>query len=214
MDFVDRVVVATDSREVAEACRGVGAEVMLTRPDPPSGSDRAWEVAERVGPDFGVVVNIQGDEPLVDAEAVRGAVAMVARGFDVGTCATPVYGARELADPAAVKVARTESGRALYFSRAAIPQGRGGTGGGDPATRDRARLRHVGVYAYRREALRRWVAFPPSRREREEGLEQLRALENGMTIGVALVDEAAPGVDTPDDLERLERRMKRSRSPQ
>ena len=207
MDFLDLVVVATDSEEVAEVCRSNGAGVLLTSPNHPSGSDRAWEAAERMGPEFDVVVNIQGDEPLVDPDAVRAAVAMVERGFEVGTCATPIDGEEEFLDPAVVKVVRAADGSALYFSRAAIPFRRADSArNGDPE--DTRRLRHVGVYAYRRAALRRWVGFRPSALEREEGLEQLRALENGMRIGVAVVAEAAGGVDTPEDLARMERRLK------
>lgn len=209
MDFLDRLIVATDCEEVAEVCRREGADVQLTSPSHPSGSDRAWEVAERVGAEFDVVVNIQGDEPLVESDVVRAALAMVEGGFDVGTCATPVRGDAEFEDPAAVKVVRAGDGTALYFSRAAIPFRRGarerengGSGSG--------RLRHVGVYAYRRAALARWVGFRPSPLEREEGLEQLRALENGLRIGVAVVSEAAAGVDTPEDLARMERSLERS----
>ncbi len=208
MDFLDRLVVATDSKEVARVCREEGADVHLTSPGHPSGSDRAWEVAERMGSGFDVVVNIQGDEPLVEADVVSAALAMVERGFDVGTCATPVRSDEEFEDPAAVKVVRAGDGTALYFSRAAIPfrhavseRNGGGSAG---------RLRHVGVYAYRRAALARWVAHHPSPLEQEEGLEQLRALENGMRIGVAVVSEAAAGVDTPEDLARMERCLERS----
>ena len=207
MDFLDEVVVATDSDEVAEVCRRAGASVVMTSPEHPSGSDRAWEAAERMGGAFDVVVNIQGDEPLIAPEVVRAAVSMVESGFEVGTCATPIDSDEAFRDPAVVKVVRARDGRALYFSRAAIPFRRA-----DPArTGSRTslrRLRHVGVYAYRRAALARWVGFRPSALELQEGLEQLRALENGMRIGVAIVAEAAGGVDTPEDLARMERRLK------
>ncbi len=208
MGFLDRVIVATDSEEVARVCRNEGADVQLTSPSHRSGSDRAWEVAERMGSGFDVVVNIQGDEPLVGSDAVSAALAMVERGFDIGTCATPVRSDEEFEDPAAVKVVKAGDGTALYFSRAAIPfrhavsERNGGCSAG--------RLRHVGVYAYRRAALARWVVHHPSPLEQEEGLEQLRALENGMRIGVAVVSEAAAGVDTPEDLERMERCLERS----
>ena len=205
MDVLDRVVVATDSREVAEACTAAGAPVVMTSPDHASGTDRVWEAAERTGEDYGIVVNIQGDEPFVEEAVVRAAAAMVVdRGFDAGTCAVPLRDEREFRDPAAVKVVRALDGRALYFSRAPIPFPQGGQGEAAGP-----RLRHVGVYAYRREALGRWVGFARSRLEREESLEQLRALENGITIGVAVVASAAAGVDTPDDLARAERRLRR-----
>ena len=209
MDFLDRLIVATDSEEVARVCRQEGADVQLTSPGHPSGSDRVWEVAERMGAEFDVVVNIQGDEPLVESDVVHAALAMVEGGFEVGTCATPVRGDAEFQDPAAVKVVRAGDGTALYFSRAAIPFRHGDSerkdGGIGPG-----RLRHVGVYAYKRAALGRWVGLHPSPLEQEEGLEQLRALENGMRIGVAVVSEAAPGVDTPEDLARMERCLERS----
>ena len=207
MDFLQRVVVATDSDEVAEVCRDAGAEVFLTSARHPTGSDRVWEVAERLVGSFDVVVNIQGDEPLVAPDAVRAAVAMVENGFEAGTCATAVRDAEECRDPSVVKVVRTSDGRALYFSRAAIPYGHDGTGGQRP-WRPGRHLRHVGIYAYGPEALGRWVGFERSELEVEEGLEQLRALENGMRIGVALVAEAAAGVDTPRDLARMERRLR------
>lgn len=207
MDFLHRVVVATDSDEVAEVCREAGAEVFPTSSRHATGSDRVWEVAERHAGGFDVVVNVQGDEPLVAPETVRAAVAMVERGFEAGTCATAIRDAEELRDPSVVKVVRAGDGRALYFSRAAIPYGHDGTGGQRP-WRPGRHLRHVGIYACDPEALGRWVGFDRSALEVEEGLEQLRALENGMRIGVALVAEAAAGVDTPQDLARMERRLR------
>lgn len=208
MRFLDRLVVATDSDEVAEVCREAGAETLLTSPSHPTGSDRAWEVTRHLGLAYDVVVNIQGDEPLVEADTVRAAISMVERGFDAGTCAAPVRDEEEFRDPAVVKVVRTSGGRALYFSRAAIPYAYGGTGGQQRWRADR-QLRHVGIYAYRPEALGRWVGFSRSPLELQEGLEQLRALENGMRIGVAVVAEAAQGVDTPQDLERMEHSLRR-----
>lgn len=207
MDGVHRVVVATDSREVVEVCREAGAEVVPTSSHHPTGSDRVWEVAERLAGSFDVVVNIQGDEPLVAPDTVRAAVAMVEDGFEAGTCATAIRDAEECRDPSVVKVVRAGDGRALYFSRAVIPYGHDGTGG-ERLWRPGRHLRHVGIYAYAPEALERWVRFDRSALEVEEGLEQLRALENGMRIGVALVAEAAAGVDTPQDLARMERRLR------
>ena len=206
MDFLERVVVATDSDEVAEVCREAGAEVLLTSRRHPSGTDRVHEAAARLNGGFDVVLNIQGDEPLVRSGALRAAVAMVEKGFDAGTCATPIRSRRELEDPSVVKVVRTRAGSALYFSRAPIPHRH------EPAAEEKGRgrggrLRHVGVYAYEPGALERWVRFGRSPLETEEGLEQLRALENGMRIGVAVLEEAAHGVDTPEDLARLERRL-------
>jgi 3-deoxy-manno-octulosonate cytidylyltransferase (CMP-KDO synthetase) len=208
MGFLDRVVVATDSDEVAEVCRRAGAAVVLTSDRHLSGTDRVSEAATHFNGDFEVVLNIQGDEPLVTDDAVKAAVSMVERGFDIGTCATPIRSRRELADPAVVKVVRTPAGSALYFSRAPIPH-RHRASAGDAVPLGGDHLRHVGVYACVPSALRRWVGFGRSPLEKKEGLEQLRALENGMRIGVAVVDEAAHGVDTPEDLARMERRLRR-----
>lgn len=207
MGFLDRVVVATDSDEVAEVCRRAGAGVVLTSGSHRSGTDRVSEAAARFNGDFEVVLNIQGDEPLVTGEALQAAISMVEQGFDIGTCATPIRSRRELADPAVVKVVRTAAGSALYFSRAPIPH-RHRASAGDAVLRAGGHLRHVGVYACRPGALWRWVGFSRSRLEEQEGLEQLRALENGMRIGVAVVAEAAHGVDTPEDLARMERRLR------
>lgn len=207
MDFLERVVVATDSDEVAEVCRQAGAGVVLTSGSHASGTDRVSEAAARFNGEFEVVLNIQGDEPLVTGDVLQAAISMVEKGFDIGTCATPIRSRRELADPAVVKVVRTPAGSALYFSRAAIPHRH-------PASAEDAGLlrgdclRHVGVYACVPSALRRWVGFSRSPLERREDLEQLRALENGMRIGVAVVEEAAHGVDTPQDLARMERRLR------
>ncbi|NNM33430.1 MAG: 3-deoxy-manno-octulosonate cytidylyltransferase [Gemmatimonadetes bacterium] len=205
--ILDRLLVATDDETVAEICRSWGGEVVMTRADHPSGTDRVEEAASTLGRGYDIVVNIQGDEPLVESGVVLEAVAQVTAGFDVGTCATPIGSESEFADPAVVKVVRASDGRGLYFSRAPIPFRRdeGGPDSGPPT-----RLRHVGIYAYRRAALERWVRLEPSPLEREERLEQLRALEAGLTIGVGLVDYAGVGVDTAEDLARLEQDLKRS----
>ncbi len=204
MDFLDQCVVATDSVEVADVCRRAGADALLTSVDHPTGTDRAWEAVKTAGGHCEVIVNVQGDEPLIGADSVSAAIGMVWSGFEVGTCATPIEGLHEFRDPSVVKVVRTVSGRALYFSRGAIPH---------PWTDHQEssglpHLRHLGVYAYRRDALKRWVRLGPSVLEREEGLEQLRALEHDMSIGVALVKESAGGVDTPEDLRRMEQHLR------
>jgi 3-deoxy-manno-octulosonate cytidylyltransferase (CMP-KDO synthetase) len=208
MEALDRDVVATDSDEVVSVCSSEGVEAVLTDPEHPSGTDRVAEVArmDRYS-GFDVLVNIQGDEPLVEGAHLSAAVELVVEGgWELGTCAVPVSDPRELEDPARVKVVRANNGRALYFSRAAVPFKRDGNptpeelGGG-------AFLRHLGLYSYRREALMRWVGLPPSPLELLERLEQLRPLEAGMDMGVAIVDEAEGGVDTPADVERMERRL-------
>jgi 3-deoxy-manno-octulosonate cytidylyltransferase (CMP-KDO synthetase) len=192
-------VVATDSEEIAAVARAAGVSAVLTRPEHESGTDRVAEVARRAEyAGFDIVVNIQGDEPFLSARALRGAVEMVLAGFDIGTAAGTVIG-DAAQSPSLVKVACTGSGRALYFSRSAIPFYRdGGTG-------DRRYHQHIGVYACTRSALLQWASLAPTPLELAERLEQLRALENGLSIGVALLEETAlPGVDTQEDLERAD----------
>ncbi|MGH7474671.1 MAG: 3-deoxy-manno-octulosonate cytidylyltransferase [Longimicrobiales bacterium] len=205
---LDALVVATDSEEVAAACRRFGAMVELTRPEHASGTERVAEVASREPyRDFGIVVNVQGDEPLLEAEPVELALALVREGWDVGTAATPLRNVAELADPAVVKVVLRRDGGALYFSRAAIPHRRAGAA--EPIEAGDTRfLRHLGVYVFAREALARWVELPPDELEALERLEQLRALRAGLSIGVAVVERAEGGVDTPADLRRVEERLR------
>ena len=208
LSSLDHVLVATDSEEVYTFCRSIGATVELTSPDHPSGTDRVAEVAARKEyREFGVIANIQGDEPLIEDLQVGAAVRLVRdEGWDVGTCATPLGVEEARKDPSVVKVARAANGRALYFSRAQIPYKRD-----DKPTRAELEqapfLRHIGVYAYTRAALAAWVAEPPSKLEELERLEQLRPLELGLGIGVAVVPAADPGVDTPADVARLEERL-------
>jgi 3-deoxy-manno-octulosonate cytidylyltransferase (CMP-KDO synthetase) len=199
-DLTDDLVVATDSRQVAEVAVAAGVRAVLTDPSHLSGTDRVAEVAAR--PEFAsaeIVVNVQGDEPFLPREALAGAIGRVEEGDDVGTAAAPLDPAL-VADPARVKVVTDWRGRALYFSRAVIPHRR------EP-TDDVGELywQHLGIYACTRAALARWVATEPSLAELAERLEQLRALHCGLTIGVARLEEPAlPGVDTPDDLRRAE----------
>ena len=209
MALLDAAVVATDDERIASVCRALGAPVLLTDPDHPSGTDRVAEVARhRDWSGYEVLVNLQGDEPLMAESHVASAVKLVVdQDWQVGTCATPIRNERALADPSVVKVARSTSGRALYFSRAPIPFRRDATQGRElPA--EGPFLRHLGLYVYGREALFRWVSLPPSPLEEIEKLEQLRALEDGMGIGVAVVDSAAPGVYTPEDARHVERLLK------
>lgn len=197
--LIDHVVVATDSEEVATVAREAGAECVLTSATHPSGTDRVAEVAQqRAFAHFDTIVNVQGDEPFVSLEAIAGAVGIVRqRTFPLGTAA--VRATPDVLDaPDVVKVVRADDGRALYFSRAPIPFLRDA---GDRKTRDALVLQHVGVYAYQRQALLRWVALPAHPLEQAERLEQLRPLAAGMAMGVAVLEEAAPrGIDTEDDL--------------
>lgn len=201
LGLVNDLVVATDSTMVARVVELSGTRAILTQPEHESGTERVAEVAARAefaGHD--VVVNIQGDEPFLPIAALRGALSrVVEEGEDVGTAAAPLE-LGDVADPARVKVVTDHRGRALYFSRAPIPFRRDA----DASSRD-LYWQHVGVYAYRREVLARWVALPRSPAEDAERLEQLRALHHGMSVGVARLEEPArPGVDTPEDLRRAE----------
>ena len=193
----DGVVIATDSEEIESCARGFDAEVVRTRSDHPSGTDRVNEAADLLGAEEDdVVVNFQADEPFVDGGAIEGAVR---RAREVATIAAPIRAEEEWRSPAVVKVARAADGRALYFSRSPIPFSR------DGSPSPGARLRHIGVYACRRSALKRWAALPESALERAERLEQLRALEAGMRIHVELGPWTEPGVDVPADIARAER---------
>jgi len=197
---MDALVVATDSPKIMLVVEQAGFRAVLTSGAHETGTERVAEVAgltEFAG--FDLIVNVQGDEPFVPREAVTGAIARVRAGDDVGSAAAPLSAAAA-SDPARVKVVLDVSGRALYFSRAAIPCIR------DPDGIDRGLYwQHLGVYACRRAALMRWVALPPTPLELAERLEQLRALQHGITFGIALLDTSVlPGIDTPEDLERAE----------
>jgi len=195
---VDEVVVATDSDQVLSVLHAAGIRGILTG-DHPSGTDRVAAVARL--PEFRrheVVVNVQGDEPFLSVEALSGALDRLAcHGDAIGTSAVPIT-AEEAHDPDRVKVVVSGEGRALYFSRAPIPWRRTGPPGG-------SFWQHLGVYACTREALLAWTAAPPSVLEETERLEQLRALELGLPLGVALLPaRVPPGIDTPADLHRAD----------
>lgn len=201
LGVAERVVVATDSDEIAAAMRAHGGEVAMTRPDHPSGTDRVAEVAaRREYADFELIVNVQGDEPFLPAGAVTGAAGLVRDGRFVLATAAARAEAAILDRPDAVKVVCGDEGRALYFSRAPIPYLRDGS---DRHRRDALVRLHIGVYACRRDALLAWVGLPPHDLERVERLEQLRPLAAGLAMGVHVLDTPPPGgVDTEDDLSR------------
>jgi 3-deoxy-manno-octulosonate cytidylyltransferase (CMP-KDO synthetase) len=190
------VVVAAGEPEIVAAVEAAGGRAVLTDPDLPSGSDRIWAALGQLDSRHDVIVNLQGDLPALDPAQLRAVVAALEKsGADIATLAAPIDNDADKTNPAVVKAvvawdASGTLGRALYFTRATAPTG------------DGPLFHHVGLYAYRREALESFVALPPSPLERREKLEQLRALEAGMTIAVARVDEAPLSVDTPDDLER------------
>ena len=197
---LDTLLIATDSSDIIRVAEDAGFRAVLTSAAHQTGTERVAEVAARAEfTGFDLIVNVQGDEPFVPEDAVTGAVARVRGGDDGGSAATPLDPAHA-ADPARVKVVLDHRGRALYFSRAAIPHLR------DAADRaDGLYWQHLGVYACRRDALTRWVALAPTELELAERLEQLRALQHGMTFGIArLRAPAFPGIDTPEDLRRAE----------
>jgi 3-deoxy-manno-octulosonate cytidylyltransferase (CMP-KDO synthetase) len=211
---LDRVLVATDHEAIEEVVKRAGGEVVRTEGDFRTGTDRieaALRQAEGSGDPRDVVVNIQGDEPFIEPELI-GAVAraLVERpDLDMATAATPAT-PHERNDPNAVKVVIGHDGRALYFSRAAIP----GYGSGYDAETEPATLRHLGLYAYRRDLLARFVSWPPGTLEQVESLEQLRAVERGIGIHVIVRPSGSFGIDTPADLERARRLLEgRSGSP-
>ncbi len=210
MGVLDHAVVATDSEEVARVCRSFGAPVEMTSALHASGTDRVAEVARHPSyADYEVIANIQGDEPMLKELHLGAAVSLVRDDhWEIGTCATPLIDDDARRDPSAVKVVRAAGGRALYFSRASVPY----QVEGKPSPEDLGRepfLRHIGIYAYSRDALARWVAMAPSPLEQLEKLEQLRPLEAGLRIGVAVVGAADHGVDTPADAVRMEETLAR-----
>lgn len=206
---LDRILVATDDDRIAGVVRGFGGEVVMTRADHPSGTDR---VAEAVaGIDADIVVNIQGDEPLVDPGLIDTLVETMVScpEWDMATAASPVRTREELDSPSVVKVVWGDHHRALYFSRAPIAYDR--DSGGEPAPG--LHWRHIGIYAYRRDFLARFVAMPPSRLEKAEKLEQLRALEAGASICVLETQEFSIGVDVPEDIPLAERLLRENSTP-
>ena len=198
--LVDQIVVATDSPMIAKVVERAGVTAVMTSPEHSTGTERVAEVASRAEyAGFDVIANVQGDEPFIARDALAGAIERVRQGDDVGTAAAPMSVA-EAGDPSRVKVVSDVHGRALYFSRSVIPHRREP---GDPTAG--LYWQHIGLYVYPRQVLDRWVRLPPTLVEQVERLEQLRALQHGMTFGVALMAEAAlPGVDTLEDLRRAE----------
>lgn len=208
MKLADAVVVATDDETVASTVAAAGAEWIMTSPDHTSGTERVAEVAaaERFR-SFDTIVNVQGDEPFIGAGAVRGAAEVVSSGrFQLGTAASPAS-LEILGTPSLVKVVVADDGRAMYFSRAPIPFLRDSA---DAVRQAERTLQHIGVYAYTREALEKWVSLPVHPLEEIERLEQLRPLAAGFAMGVSITNEApASGIDTEDDLERANARWDR-----
>jgi 3-deoxy-manno-octulosonate cytidylyltransferase (CMP-KDO synthetase) len=193
---IGQVAVATDTPEIAEAVRLHGGQAIMTQSDHASGSDRIWEALHRLDPEgrAEVVVNLQGDFPTIATDNIRDVLAPLEDpAVDIATLAAEIHSEEESLNPNVVKAVGSRIDarrlRALYFTRATAPHG------------DGPRYHHIGLYAYRRAALERFVKLPPSPLEQQEKLEQLRALEAGMRIDVTIVDTVPRGVDTPADLE-------------
>ena len=204
---IGRVAVATDTPDIAAVVRSHGFEAVMTRADHPSGSDRIFEALGQLDPErkAEIVVNLQGDFPTILPDNIRDVLSPLADpAVDIATLAAEIHTEEESSNPNVVKAVGTAIGarrlRALYFTRARAPWG------------DGPRYHHIGLYAYRRAALERFVALPPSALENQEKLEQLRALEAGMRIDVTIVDTVPRGVDTPADLETARQILAKSLS--
>jgi 3-deoxy-manno-octulosonate cytidylyltransferase (CMP-KDO synthetase) len=193
--YLSSTIIATDDERIFQVARSFGARVRMTRPDHPSGTDRVAEVASAENCD--IVVNIQGDEPLIDPAAIDAAILPMAHDSEIqmATLKKRIEDPREVDDPNVVKVVTDLAGDAIYFSRHAIPYGRDAS--------DRPVFKHIGLYLYRRDFLLAYPALPVGPLEQAERLEQLRALENGHKIRVVETDYESLGVDTPEDLERV-----------
>jgi 3-deoxy-manno-octulosonate cytidylyltransferase (CMP-KDO synthetase) len=215
---IDRLIIATDDRRILDEASSFGAEAVMTAVEHSSGTDRVAEVAHSSGEQYEIVVNIQGDEPLLTPASLDGLIAA----FDasprpqMATLAEPLQSVEELFDPNVVKLVTTDEGRALYFSRSPLPyfRGEGGVLKSDFSGALDGRpgglagyLKHQGIYAYTREALRALTAMEPSPLERDEGLEQLRALQAGFAIQVVESDFSSISVDTPEDLDRVIKKL-------
>lgn len=200
---IDRVIVATDDQRIFNVVRAFGGEVEMTREDHPTGTDRLAEVAARIDADL--VVNVQGDEPLIDPRMIEAAVEPLRQdpGILMGTLMTPIASVDEFLNPNVVKVVTDREGFALYFSRAPIPHPRDFSSDLELHLSALAPRKHVGLYVYRRDFLLRYPRLPATPLENLEKLEQLRALEHGFRIRVVETALTSLGVDTPADLERV-----------
>jgi len=201
--YLTSTIIATDDERVFQVARSFGAQVRMTRPDHPSGTDRVAEVASNG--DAEIIVNIQGDEPLIDPAAIDAAILPLNHDPDVvmATLSKRIEDPREIADPNVVKVVSNHAGDAIYFSRCPIPYDRDAANGG-AASRSPC-FKHIGLYVYRRNFLLQYSTLPVGPLEQSERLEQLRALENGYAIRVVETEYESLGVDTPQDLEHVSR---------
>jgi len=199
---LSRIIVATDDSRIADTVVSFGGEAFMTRADHPSGTDRVAEVAQAI-PSAGIIVNLQGDEPEVSADALDQVVTILEENPDavMGTLATPIRNEQDYLDPSCVKVVASTTGHALYFSRSPIPYHRDGLPPEGAAT-PLAYL-HLGLYSYRRDFLLKLAQLPPSPLETTEKLEQLRVLQAGYRIALGVIEEPSVGIDTPEDYLRF-----------
>jgi 3-deoxy-manno-octulosonate cytidylyltransferase (CMP-KDO synthetase) len=198
---VDDIVIATDDQRIVEAAAAFGAKAVLTSLDHPSGTDRIAETAQAF-PEHGTIINVQGDEPLI-SPALIDQLALALQGdasIRMITAAAPIHDTALVADPNVVKVVFDVNGDSLYFSRSPLPFVRN-------ASAHTQHYRHLGLYGFQRDFLFQFVAWPPSRLEQTESLEQLRALENGTRLRVVLTDDLSPGVDTREQADAIERQL-------
>jgi len=204
--YLSQVIIATDDLRIEDAARSFGAPVRLTRPDHPSGTDRVAEVASASAAE--VIVNIQGDEPLIDPAAIDAAILSIVDEPDVpmATLKKRIENPEEIANPNVVKVITDRHSRAIYFSRLPIPFAR------DRDALSMTRFKHIGLYVYRRDFLLGYSDLPVGPLEQAERLEQLRALENGYSIRVAETEYESLGIDTPEDFERVSKLYESSTS--
>lgn len=198
---IDDIIIATDDARIAEVASSFGAQTVLTDPNHPSGTDRIAEAAKSF-PDHRVIINVQGDEPLISSGLIDELACSLRDDPSVQmiTAAAPIQDAAQISDPNVVKVIFDTQGDALYFSRSPLPYQR------NPDAWPRS-YRHLGIYGFQRSFLFQFVSWPPSRLEQTESLEQLRALENGTRIRVALTNELSPGVDTPEQAAAIEKHL-------
>ncbi len=207
---IDEVWVATDHEEIARVTRNFGGKMILTSPDHPSGTDRCAEAARILAPTvkFDVVINVQGDEPFIRPEQIEQLKSCFTPEVQIATLARPIASQEELVNPNKPKVVTGKNGMALYFSRSVIPWFRGAEQ--DQWLLNHNYLAHIGMYGYRKDILQEITRLEPSLLERAESLEQLRWLENGYTLKVALTQWSSMGIDTPEDLQHALQHLKDS----
>ena len=197
---IGEVLVACDGEEIAAELQKIGANFVITDPNLPSGTDRIFAAYQSSKSTEDFVINLQGDLPNIDPESIRiCAKKLVESDCDISTLASPIRDLKDIANPNVVKIAMTKQGKALYFSRAAIPYSKNETDG---------YFHHIGIYGYKIAALKKFVSLAPSPLEQRESLEQLRALENGLSIAVGIVEKQPISVDSFEDLENARRLIK------